>query len=168
MYYRTARPSPLGMLTLVGDENHLMGLWMEGQKYFGGKLLSEAAERENLAVFGAVGEWLDRYFAGERPDVSVLPLAPSGTDFQKEVWRLLGEIPCGEVASYGEIAAKLAQKRGAPMSARAVGSAASRNPISILIPCHRLVGAEGRLTGYAGGLERKIFLLRLEGAKVFC
>ena len=150
--------SPVGELTLAGEGEYLVGLWLEGQKYFGAKLkLSGEGE---LPVFDRARDWLDRYFAGERPSPAELPLAPVGTAFQRSVWAKLCEIPCGEALTYGELAKRL------HTSARAVGSAVGRNPISIIVPCHRIMGADGSLTGYAGGIERKRWLLAHEGIKV--
>ena len=117
-----------------------------------------------MPILQQAGRWLDRYFAGERPAVNELPLAPVGSDFRQEVWKILCEIPYGQTTTYGEIAQKLSARLGRErMSARAVGGAVGHNPISIIIPCHRVVGSNGRLTGYAGGLERKIKLLTHEG-----
>lgn len=154
--------SPLGRILLAADDEGLTGLWFEGQKYFA-RTLSEAPEEKELAVFRQAKDWLDIYFGGREPDF-MPPLHLVGTDFQCEVWEILQAIPYGETITYGEIAAKLAERRGvAHLSAQAVGGAVGRNPISILVPCHRVVGADGSLTGYAGGVDRKLVLLRLEG-----
>lgn len=159
-YLKTYR-SPIGMLTLSSDGEHLTGLWIEGQKYFGRTLGKEICEKE-LPLFDRTAEWLDRYFSGKRPAAD-LPLAPKGTDFQKEVWEILRTIPYGETTTYSRIAEKIAEKRGIPsMSAQAVGGAVGHNPISILIPCHRVIGSDGSLTGYAAGIRRKKALLQLE------
>lgn len=165
VFYRKQIPSPLGVLTLTGDGFSLTGLWVEGQKHFPASL-PEALEG-TLPVFGQTEQWLRLYFSGQEPDF-LPPLAPRGTDFQRAVWAQLLEIPYGKTVSYGEIARRLAE-RGGPsrVSARAVGGAVGRNPISILIPCHRVIGADGSLTGYDGGLERKRQLLALEGIPVF-
>lgn len=152
--------SPLGKITLAGEGNTLTGLWFTGQKHFGGANIPAG----EVPVFSVAQSWLDAYFAGGEPG-ELPPLAPQGTPFQKAVWDLLLEIPRGETATYGALAEKLSRRLGRPTSPRAVGSAVGRNPISILIPCHRVVGADGRLTGYAGGLERKEWLLTLEGAE---
>ena len=165
MLYKTSYSSPLGILTLAGDGRSLKGLWMEDQKYFGGALDIESADRVRTELFEPVTVWLDRYFAGDRPDISALELAPEGSSFRRLIWKLLCAIPYGCVTSYGELAAAAAKELGLPqMSARAVGAAVGHNPISIIIPCHRVVGADGSLTGYAGGLERKRLLLEHEGA----
>lgn len=164
MYYQTNERSPLGGITLASDGENLIGLWLEGQKYFGGTVDKEMHRRDDLPVFEAAKDWLNRYFAGKRPAVSELPLAPAGSDFRQEVWKLLCEIPYGEVTTYGELAKKIAKKQNKPgMSAQAIGGAVGHNPISIIIPCHRVVGTNGSLTGYAGGLEKKVKLLELEG-----
>ena len=154
--------SPLGKILLAADESGLTGLWFEGQKYYAASLGAEHEWRA-LEVFAQTKRWLDRYFSGGRPG-SLPPLHPAGTPFQIAVWESLSAIPYGRTATYGEIAERVAEKLGkSHTSARAVGSAVGRNRISILIPCHRVVGADGSLTGYAGGLERKWKLLKLEG-----
>ena len=160
MLYTAHIPSPLGELLLVSEGEALCGLYFEGQRYYPAAL--EAEERAELAVFEKARAWLRRYFAGERPEID-FPLRPDGTEFRRAVWERLRAVPFGETVSYGELAAELAAQRGKPCSARAVGGAVGRNPISILVPCHRVVGADGSLTGYAGGLARKRALLRLEG-----
>lgn len=155
--------SPLGGITLAADEKGLTGLWFDGQKYFGGHLQREREEKE-LPIFSDTKRWLDSYFSGKQPDFE-LPLHLIGSDFQKEVWEILYAIPYGETRTYGEIAKALANRRGlARMSAQAVGGAVGRNNISIIVPCHRVVGSSGSLTGYAGGISKKIALLKLEGA----
>lgn len=136
MYYMSEYDSPLGSLTLAADGESLVGLWLEGQKYF----------------------------AGEKPAIDELPLEPMGGEFRQEVWKLLCDIPYGQVTTYGEIAKKVAERLGREsMSAQAVGGAVGHNPISIIIPCHRVIGADGSLTGYAGGIDKKIWLLAHEG-----
>lgn len=121
--------------------------------------------KDDLPVFDAAKGWLDRYFAGKQPAISELPLRPIGGEFRQHVWRLLCEIPYGEVTTYGEIAQKVAVKMNkTTMSSQAVGGAVGHNPISIVIPCHRVVGTNGSLTGYAGGIGTKVKLLELEGA----
>ncbi len=148
--------SPLGPMLLASDGRALIGLWFEGQEYEKAGLSRDTEARE-LPVFTETLRWLDRYFAGLRQEI-VPPLAPRGTPFQRRVWERLERIPYGETLSYGELARELGCA-----SARAVGQAVGRNPISLLIPCHRVLGKDGRLTGYAGGTERKAALLRLEG-----
>ena len=163
MQYISHYHSPLGDILLAADSAGLTGLWFEGQKYFALYLDKEHEEKE-LPVFEEAKRWLDIYFSGKNPDFQV-PLHFTGTDFQNEVWEILYAIPYGQTTTYGEIAAQLAKKRGLPrMSAQAVGGAVGHNEISIIVPCHRVVGASGSLTGSAGGIEKKIELLRLEGA----
>jgi methylated-DNA-[protein]-cysteine S-methyltransferase len=160
----TRYASPIGPLLLAGSGDLLAGLWMEGQKYFPGAMVADMPRDDDLPVFVAARDWLDRYFAGKRPRPSELPLAPDGSDFRKAVWEILCAIPYGEVTTYGRIAAHLAARMDKEsMSCQAVGGAVAHNPIAIIIPCHRVVGADGCLTGYAGGIERKARLLGHEG-----
>jgi methylated-DNA-[protein]-cysteine S-methyltransferase len=164
MRYQTTVSSPVGELLLASDGERLTGLWLAGQKYFAETLPEHSAVRGDLPVFVETRRWLDRYFAGENPVPTEIPLGPEGGAYRRGVWELLLEIPYGEVTTYGDIARRLARKAGgSATSARAVGGAVGRNPISILIPCHRVVGADGSLTGYAGGIENKVRLLELEG-----
>lgn len=164
MFLSAAFDSPCGLLTLASDGQHLTGLWIEGQKYFLGTMREEVTVNDDLPIFGQTRAWLNRYFKGEKPLISELPLAPWGSAFRKEVWKLLCQIPYGEVTTYGELARAVAQLQGKQtMSAQAIGGAVGHNPISIIIPCHRVVGTNGSLTGYAGGIEKKIKLLELEG-----
>ena len=154
------KPSPVGMLTLSSDGTALTGLWLEGQKYFGAGL-PDAVKETDLPVFEQASAWLDAYFA-KAPLPALPPLAPQGSPFRQAVWRLLLEIPYGTVTTYGALARTL-RDRGISAAAQAVGGAVGHNPISILIPCHRVVGSDGSLTGYAGGVANKQFLLELEG-----
>lgn len=165
MYYQTTYSSPIGVLTLGSDGTHLIGVWLGGQKYFGGAVSGKMEQKDELLVFTAAKEWLNRYFAGDKPRIEELPLAPIGGEFRQKVWKLLCEIPYGEVTTYGALAKKLAKQEGkASMSAQAVGGAVGHNPLSVIIPCHRVVGSNGSLTGYAGGIEAKVKLLEHEGA----
>lgn len=155
--------SPLGAMLLAADEAGLVGAWFEGQKYFAAGLPDELVEREAPALAEA-RRWLDVYFAGGVPDF-LPPLHPAGSAFRQAVWTALLQIPYGETTTYGAIAQQLAaQREGARVSARAVGGAVGHNPISVIVPCHRVLGANGSLTGYAGGIERKVRLLELERA----
>lgn len=166
MFYQTTYPSPLGTLTIASDAGgeNLVGLWLEGQKYFGGSLSQPMETRDDIPLFNSAKQWLARYFAGGKPALSELPLAPQGSPFRQAVWAILRDIPYGQVCTYGDIARKLAQAQGkASVSSQAVGGAVGHNPLSILIPCHRVVGSDGSLTGYAGGIAKKIQLLELEG-----
>lgn len=163
MYYSTNYDSPMGRLTLVSDGEHLTGLWMEGQKYFAATA-KDGMEEKDLPVFAAAKKWLDGYFGGKRPAINLLPMAPAGSEFRRAVWDILCDIPYGACTTYGEIAGKVAAQMGRKsMSGQAVGGAVGHNPISIIIPCHRVVGSGGSLTGYAGGIDKKIELLRHEG-----
>jgi methylated-DNA-[protein]-cysteine S-methyltransferase len=137
---------------------------MKGQKYFGDTLPEAMIKRDNISIFDAAKKWLDKYFAGKKPKVSELPLAPIGGEFRQEVWKILLAIPYGEVITYGNIAKKIATKMDREsMSSQAVGGAVGHNPISIIIPCHRVVGSNGSLTGFSAGVKTKVKLLELEG-----
>lgn len=169
VYYKTNYQSPVGVITLACDSEgkNLVGLWVEGQKYHGATIAKQMEEKDDIPLFDEAKKWLKRYFAGEQPQISELALAPIGSEFRREVWKILCEISYGEVITYGSIAKKMAKKMGKDsMSSQAVGGAVGHNPISIIIPCHRVVGTNGSLTGYAGGIKTKIKLLELEGAKL--
>lgn len=163
MIYTQHYESPLGGILLAADEIGLTGLWFDGEKYYADNLAAEHEARDTQAL-GAAKRWLDVYFAGKEPDF-LPPLHPIGSAFRQEVWQLLLEIPYGQTTTYGALARRLAERRGLHhMSAQAVGGAVGHNEISILIPCHRVVGTSGSLTGYAGGIDKKLSLLRLEQA----
>ena len=163
MTYIQHYDSPLGGILLAADEFGLTGLWFEGQKYFARGLSNERIEQEP-PVLAEARRWLDIYFTGKEPDF-LPPLHPTGSEFRKAVWEILLQIPYGQTTTYGEIARQLAEKQGlARMSAQAVGGAVGHNESSIIIPCHRVVGADGSLTGYAGGIGKKEKLLELERA----
>lgn len=166
IFATTYRHTALGELTIASDGEAVVGMWMEGQKYFGSGLPQPFERCDDLPVFEQVRAWLDRYFAGGRPDPLELPLAPRGTAFQRRVWAILARIPFGQLRTYADIADQIAREDGRRCGARAVGAANGRNPISIILPCHRVVGSSGSLTGYAGGIERKLWLLRHEGVDV--
>ena len=159
MRFTRRRESPLGTIILTADGTALTGLWFEGQRH--APDTSEAEADAALPVFDEAERWLDRYFSGQEPG-DAPPLRPAGTPFQTAVWEILRTVPYGATVCYGEVARKLERRSGRRVSARAVGGAVGRNPISLMIPCHRVVGANGALTGYAGGLERKRRLLDLE------
>lgn len=162
-YYKTEYNSPIGRLTICSDENALLGLWIEEQKYFGCEGLENATYSNDVNILKDSKIWLDKYFNGEKPNISTLKLAPEGSDFRKLIWKHLCEIPYGETITYGELAKDVAKEMGvAKMSAQAVGGAVGHNPISIIIPCHRVIGKNGTLTGYAAGLATKQKLLELE------
>ena len=165
MVYTCHYESQLGGILLAADEIGLTGLWFDGQKYFARELPAERTEKE-MPILTETKRWLDIYFTGTEPDFLPL-LHPIGSTFRQEVWKLLLQIPYGKTVTYGELARQLAEKRGLPrMSAQAVGGAVGHNQISVLIPCHRVVGANGSLTGYAGGIQKKVKLLELEGTDV--
>ncbi len=149
--------TPLGGVTLTSDGEALTGLWFDDQRHFPEALIRSGTEKA-LPVFDDAERWLDVYFSGQIPDFTPA-LNPQGTAFRLAVWRALWDIPYGHTTSYGDVARAL---RLSPGAARAVGAAVGRNPISLIIPCHRVIGADGSLTGYAGGLERKAWLLRME------
>ena len=154
--------APYGRYVMAAEDGALTGVWLEGQKYFPSDLPEPSGEEAE--IFAHTRRWLDAYFAGRQPDVSALPIAPRGSAFAQSVWQLLLEIPYGQTVTYGQLAEQLAKKRGlTQLSAQAVGGAVGHNPISIIIPCHRVLGAKNQLTGYAGGLDVKTFLLKLEG-----
>ena len=155
--------SPLGDILLASKDNKLIGLWIEGQKYFLSSIKEEIQEKSNDGVLLATKSWLDRYFNGQKPNIDELNLSPIGSDFRQAVWKILCKIPYGETITYNDIAKEIARQRKIKkMSAQAIGGAVGHNPISIIIPCHRVVGTNGNLTGYAGGIEKKIWLLRHE------
>lgn len=159
MEYFTQYKSPIGTILIRSSEDAITGLWFENQKTCPAVTTPGTLNQ----VLHNACSWLDRYFDGEPVTPRTLPLAPKGTAFQHLIWGLLLQIPFGEVVTYGALAAKASKLMGVPkMSPQAVGHAVGQNPISILIPCHRVIGANGKLTGYAGGLERKRFLLELE------
>ena len=165
MQYISHYSSPLGDILLAADSVGLTGLWFEGQKYFALNLDKEHEEKE-IPLFAEAKRWLDIYFSGKEPDFSV-PLHFTGTEFQNEVWELLLAIPYGQTTTYGELAKRIAGKRGVKhMSAQAVGGAIGHNNISVIVPCHRVVGTNGSLTGYARGIDKKVKLLELEKADI--
>ena len=154
--------SPLGTILLAANEIGLTGLWFEGQKYFARTLPKEHISKET-SVLAEAKRWLDIYFTGKEPDF-LPPLHPVGSSFQQSVWKILLTVPYGQTITYGDIARQLAAQQGGRVSAQAVGGAVGHNKVSIIIPCHRVVGANGSLTGYAGGIDKKIKLLELEHA----
>ncbi len=168
MIYIRVMDSPLGMLYLASDGQSLTGLWMEGQKYFASTIQDEErTDGRDIPVLKETETWLKEYFDGKRPSPERLKLEPKGSDFRQNVWKILLSIPYGQTMTYGQIAQKLCKEKGLSyMSAQAVGGAVGHNPISIIIPCHRVLGSDGSLTGYAGGVEKKSFLLSLEGVRL--
>ncbi len=167
MYYKTDYRTPIGEAMLASDGENLIGLWLVDQKYFGDSAEGEVVKKDDLPLFAQVKDWLDRYLAGDKPTPAELPLRPRGTDFRQEVWKILCEIPYGELTTYGEIAKRIAKLMGKErMSAQAVGGAVGHNPISIIIPCHRVIGSTGSLVGFGGGIDKKIKLLEHEGVDI--
>ncbi len=165
MQYITTYRSPLGEILLAADEIGLTGLWFDGEKFYADSLDPEHEER-NVPVFDVVKKWLDIYFSVREPDF-MPPVHMIGSEFRQQVWKLLREIPYGETITYGGLAKRLARERGLErMSAQAVGGAVGHNEISIIVPCHRVVGSDGSLTGYAGGIDKKERLLILEGVNM--
>lgn len=163
MQYTSKYQSPLGEILIAADDKGLTGLWFVGQKYFA-LYLDKESEKKETPILKATKKWLDIYFSGKEPNFD-LPLHFTGTDFQNVVWKILCSIPYGATMTYGEIADILAKRRGLNrMSAQAIGGAVGKNQISIIVPCHRVVGSNGSLTGYAGGINKKIELLKLEKA----
>lgn len=166
MLYVAYYQSPIGQILLAAKHDVLVGAWFENQKYFLGSLKEEQAEQADHPVLLQVRSWLDRYFEGKKPEISELKLAPGGSEFRRAVLELLCQIPYGQVTTYGEISKKIAARLGREhMSAQAVGGAVGHNPISVIIPCHRVTGSGGSLTGYAGGLDKKRWLLKHEGVE---
>ena len=165
MDYTQHYESPLGGITLASDGEALVGLWFDGQKYFADTLACEHKER-SIPVFRDTVKWLDVYFGGRKPDFTP-PLAMRCSDFRKTVWEIMLGIPFGKTMTYGEIATAVARQRGLQrMSAQAVGGAVGHNAISLIIPCHRVVGTNGNLMGYAGGIDKKLKLLEMEHAEM--
>ena len=160
MYYSTDYSSPIGKMLIASDGEAICGVWFYGQKHFPS---TDFIVNDDLAIFKKVANWLDEYFNGKNPKVN-FKLKPHGSHFRQRVWKILSEIPYGETRTYGEIASMISPT----MSAQAVGGAVGHNPISIIVPCHRVLGKDGKLTGYAGGIDRKISLLKLEGIEFKC
>ena len=163
MEYVSHYTSPLGGITLASDDEALIGLWFDGQKYYA-DALDEKHEEKEMPVLAETKRWLDLYFSGRDPGFTP-PLRMKTTPFRRTVWEIMLAIPYGKTMTYGEIANHVAEKKGIKKaSAQAVGGAIGHNSISLIIPCHRVVGSNGSLTGYAGGIDKKVNLLKLEGA----
>ena len=161
MYYCTYE-SKIGLLYLISDGKSLIGCYLEGQKYFPNNI-DNYYLNEELSILVKSKDWLEKYFNGENPSIDEIPLNFNGTEFRKTVWEVLKEISYGKLVTYKHIAEKIAKAKGIKtMSAQAVGGAVGHNPLLIFIPCHRVIGVDGSLTGYAAGLENKRFLLNLE------
>ena len=164
IYYKTEYKSPLGIITICCDEDEkVVGLFFKNQKYFTDNIDGKITENNNLKIFVTVKSWLDKYFAGKKPNIKEIPIKFIGNNFRKSVWKILYKIPYGKTLTYGDIAKQIAkQKNITKMSAQAIGGAVGHNPISIIVPCHRVVGKNGKLTGYAAGINKKKKLLELE------
>lgn len=170
MYYISKYNSPLGGITVASDGEALSGLWFDGQKYFADRLIEKEFGEQStdcasgIPVLKETEKWLDIYFSGKVPDFTPDLNLNGVSPFRERVWKILLKIPYGKLTTYGQIAKKIEAETGKRVSAQAVGGAVGHNPISLIVPCHRVVGANGGLTGYAGGLDKKIFLLKLEGS----
>jgi methylated-DNA-[protein]-cysteine S-methyltransferase len=159
--------SPVGGITIAANNNALVGVWIEGQKYDLSSCRDCLTEYKDTYILDMACDWLDGYFKGEKPEIERLPLCPRGSEFRQKVWKILCRIPYGKTVTYGDIAHQICDENGiSEMSAQAVGGAVGHNPISIIIPCHRVVGSDGSMTGYAGGIDIKVKLLRHEGVRL--
>ena len=164
MIYYILYNSPIGQLTIASDKENIIGLWIEKQKYFKSTISENVIEDNSLSILQDVKCWLDRYFNGDRPQINELPLKPKGTEFRLLVWKIPCEIPYGQVITYKDIPKKICKIMNKDkMSAQEIGSTISHNPISIIIPCHRVIGSDNTLKGYAGGIDKKEKLLNFEG-----
>lgn len=167
IYYYYIYNSPVGKLTIASNEENVVGLWLDGQKYYMEVLEDKEYQEKETEVIKLAEKWLDKYFNNEKPEIDELPIEFIGSDFRKQIWKILSKIPYGKVITYGDIAKQIAKRKGIrTMSAQAVGGAIAHNPISVIIPCHRVVGANGSLTGYSGGVKVKIKLLEFEGVDI--
>ena len=165
MFYVKRYGSPMGEMTLASNGEELTGLWFDGQKYFASNMQGRIEEKD-LPVFEQTEKWLDIYFSGKAPDFTP-PLSFSGiSPFRKRVWEIMLAVPYGQTTTYGKIAERIERETGKRVSAQAVGGAVGHNSISVIIPCHRVLGANGDLTGYAGGVDKKVALLKGEGVRV--
>lgn len=162
MFFSTNYESPIGEMVIVSDGEAICGAWFYGQKYFQSTVVGKTIQDDDLSIFKQAKKWFEDYFNGKNPQIN-FQLKPEGSKFRQKVWKILSEIPYGESLTYGEIASKISPN----MSAQAVGGAVGHNPISILIPCHRVLGRNGKLTGYAAGLDKKIELLKIENISTY-
>ena len=163
-FYTEYRTPIIGTLTLASDGKGLCGCWFDNDRYFGCGVVDAVERRDDLPVFDLARDWLDRYFAGEAPNPRELPLAARATPFQMRVREAMLDIPYGQTTTYGAIANRIADETGRRQSARAVGGAVGHNPLCLIVPCHRVMGANGSLTGFGGGLDTKVKLLEHEHA----
>jgi len=167
MFFKKIYKSPIGSLVLVSNEKELVGVWFSDQVYYLAGLKNEILVEQDNEILLMTVNWLERYFDGKKPEINEIPLHPSGTSFQKLVWKKLMDIPYGSVITYQGLARQVAiEMNKKTMSAQAIGGAVGHNPISIIIPCHRVVGTHGDLVGYASGLDKKSFLLTHEQVDV--
>ena len=167
IFYYYIYNSPVGKLTIASNEKNVVGLWLDGQKYYMEVLEDKEYQEKETEVIKLAEKWLDKYFNNEKPEIDELPIEFIGSDFRKQIWKILSKIPYGKVITYGDIAKQIAKRKGIrTMSAQAVGGAIAHNPISVIVPCHRVVGANGSLTGYSGGVKVKIKLLEFEGVDI--
>lgn len=165
MQYSMKYESPLGCMTVTCSDDSILAVCLENQRYYADYFDAASADRSESPALSTAADWLDEYFRGRRPGITGLPLAPAGSRFRQTVWSILKEIPYGEVTTYGEVALEAARRLGRNhMSSQAVGGAVGHNPLAIMIPCHRVIGAGGNLTGYDGGIDKKVWLLKHEGA----
>lgn len=162
MYYSTDYESPLGEMLIVSDGEAICGVWFYGQKHFKSTVIGKTIHDDGLSIFKKAKQWFEDYFNGKNPQIN-FQLKPEGSKFRQKVWKILSEIPYGETLTYGEMASQISPN----MSAQAVGGAVGHNPISILIPCHRVLGSDRKLTGYAAGLDKKIELLKIENITAY-
>lgn len=167
MLYSQSYISPIGTITLLSDEHYLLGLWFKDQKYYASKYNLEKTNQVETAPINKTKLWLDSYFKGEQPDNNMISLNPKVTEFRQNIFKILKTVPYGQTITYKSISNKLkSSSNGNYKAFQAVGGAVGHNPISIIIPCHRVIGSDGSLTGYAGGIDKKIFLLKLEGINI--
>jgi len=165
IFYKTKYESSIGNITICCDEyaENIVGIWFENQKYFADNIDGEIIEHNNLKIFIKTKSWLDRYFTYKKPNIKEISIKFIGNEFRKSVWKILCKIPYGRTITYSDIAKQIAKQKGImKMSAQAIGGAVAHNPISIIVPCHRVVGKNGKLTGYAAGIDKKKKLLQLE------
>lgn len=167
MEYKSYYQSPIGKIILTSNGEELTGLWFTSTRFTNLREVKEESIQDELRIFKLTKNWLDRYFKGENPNPKEIPIKLVGTDFSHKVWKKIQEIPYGKTITYGEIARRIAKESGIEkMSAQAVGHGVGHNPVSIIVPCHRVVGTNGKLTGYGGGIDKKIALLKIEGVKL--
>ncbi|MFD1392962.1 methylated-DNA--[protein]-cysteine S-methyltransferase [Lacticaseibacillus jixianensis] len=166
MLAQSTYESPLGEMTLLADDDHLLGVWFQDQQYFGGTVDLRLVPRQETRVLITAGRWLEAFFAGAQPEPRLVPVQLSGTAYRQAVLCALLEVPYGAVTTYGELAAVVSRRLGRRAAPRAIGGAVAHNPLSVIVPCHRVIGQAGALVGYAGGIDRKMMLLGMEGHTV--